>query len=71
MAVEVVVAVAIVIAEDSGVVVAEVAGVISLLVEGTEIRRGVFSPRRFSSLEDEFEVETIVRLFVMWRKQIL
>ncbi len=60
--VDVGVAVAIVIAEDSGVVVAEVAGVIviSLLADGTEIRRGVFSPRRVSSLEDELEVDTIV-----------
>ena len=60
VAVDVVVVVAIVIAEDSGVVVAKVAGVLSLLGAFTDIRRGVFSPRRLSSLEDEFEVDTIV-----------
>ena len=50
------------IAEDSGVVVAEVAGVLSLLAVFTDIKRGVFSPRRRSSLEDEFEVEIIIEL---------
>ncbi len=50
------------IAEDSGVVVAEVAGVLllSLLAVFTDIRRGVFSPRRLSSLEDEFEVDIMM-----------